>query len=209
MRRLFVAIVVLCGLIVVPTEASAQFDLSRALGSLLGGGAQQTATTTPYTELAEKAPAKSRILGTWQYKTASMEYLGNNPLADVAIKQLESLALAELKRRGIVEGCCSLTLRRNGMAVIATLDAVQDMTYKYNEDSARMDISTTVGNSSYSAKGYVKMSSDRLVVLVDARDILNGVVKASPELASNQSVVMARSLLENFSDIYIGVIFER
>ena len=46
-------------------------------------------------------------------------------------------------------------------------------------------------------------------MLVDARDILNGVVKASPELASNQSVVMARSLLENFSDIYIGVIFER
>ena len=209
MKRLITLVMLVASVMLFSIEASAQFDLSRALGSLLGSSTQTEDAPNPYDAIAEAAPSKSRILGTWQYKTASMEYLGNNQLAGAAISQLEGFALGELKKMGVVEGCCSLTLRRNGMAVISTLDALQEGSFTYDETSARVTATTMSGGESFSFDGYIKMVSENLVVLIDARDVLDAMVKASPELATNQSVVMARAVLDSFTDIYIGVIFKR
>ena len=110
---------------------------------------------------------------------------------------------------GVVEGCCSLTLRRNGMAIISTLDALQEGSFTYDETSARVTATTMSGGETFSFDGYIKMVSENLVVLIDARDVLDAMVKASPEIATNQSVVMARAVLDSFTDIYIGVIFKR
>lgn len=205
MRRvvlLFIAILTLSG------TASAQFDLSKALGSLLGGDTEQS-TTTPYDELAEAAPSRSAIMGTWQYKAARLEYLGGNSLAGAAISQLEGVVAAELKRWGVVEGCCSLTLRRNGMAVIATRDALQDCTFMYNTHTAQMQLSVLVDGRSFSIDSYVKMPSNRMAILLDAKDVMDMVLKLQPELANNSSVVAVKSILDNFSDIYISIIFVR
>lgn len=209
MKRLITFVMLVASVVLFSTEASAQFDLSRALGSLLGSSTQTEDAPNPYDAIVEAAPAKSRIMGTWQYKTASMEYLGNNALASAAISQLEGFALGELKKMGVVEGCCSLTLRRNGMAVVSTLDALQEGSFTYDEATARVTAATTVGGNTFNFNGYVKIASENLVVLIDARDVLDAMVKASPELATNQSVVMARTVLDNFTDIYIGVIFKR
>lgn len=196
---------------IAPVEVSAQFDLGKALGQLLGeSAAKPTADVpTPYDRLRENAPAKSKLMGTWQYKSATVEYLGDNPLADAALKSVEGYGLAELKKLGVIEGCCSLTLRRNGLAVVATRDELQEGTFTYDESDASVVIKSTYDGKSYRADGYVKIVGGRLIVMVDALDVLKEILKASPELATDQTVITTKALLESFGDVYISVMWVR
>lgn len=210
MKR-FVALLILALLCVVvaPSEASAQFDLGKALGQLLGAPAQDTSMPSPYDEIRSTAPARSKTLGTWQYKSATLQYLGDNPLAEMALSQLEGYGLAELRKHGIIEGCCSLTLRRNGMAVLSTRDALQDGTINYDETTSGMTLSTVIDGETYNAKGYLRIVSERLLVMIDARDVLKMLIKNYPELATDQTYIMAQGVLQSFGDIYLTIVFIR
>lgn len=210
MKR-FVALLILALLcaVVAPSEASAQFDLGKALGQLLGAPAQDTSKPSPYDEIRSTAPARSKILGTWQYKSATLQYLGDNPLAEMALSQLEGYGLAELRKHGIIEGCCSLTLRRNGMAVLSTRDALQDGTINYDETTSGMTLSTVIDGETYNAKGYLRIVSERLLVMIDARDVLKMLIKNYPELATDQTYIMAQGVLQSFGDIYLTIVFIR
>lgn len=210
MKR-FVALLILALLcaVVAPSEASAQFDLGKALGQLLGASAQDTSKPSPYDEIRSTAPARSKTLGTWQYKSATLQYLGDNPLAEMALSQLEGYGLAELRKHGIIEGCCSLTLRRNGMAVLSTRDALQDGTINYDETTSGMTLSTVIDGETYNAKGYLRIVSERLLVMIDARDVLKMLIKNYPELATDQTYIMAQGVLQSFGDIYLTIVFIR
>ena len=208
-KMLFIA-ALFCAAMMLPFEASAQFDLGKALGGLLGTTSQPAEQQiSPYDTLKENAPAKSKIMGTWQYKSAKVEYLGSNPLAGVALDQFEAVGIAELQKMGIVEGCCSLTLRRNGLAVVATRDSIMEANFTYDEMSAAVVATATDQGRSYKANGYVKFIGERLVVMLDARDVANGLVKAYPELATDQTFVTVKTLLDSFGDVYLSVMFER
>lgn len=210
MKR-FVALLILSLLcaVVAPSKASAQFDLGKALGQLLGAPAQDTSKPSPYDEIRSTAPARSKTLGTWQYKSATLQYLGDNPLAEMALSQLEGYGLAELRKHGIIEGCCSLTLRRNGMAVLSTRDALQDGTINYDETTSGMTLSTVIDGETYNAKGYLRIVSERLLVMIDARDVLKMLIKNYPELATDQTYIMAQGVLQSFGDIYLTIVFIR
>ena len=210
MKR-FVALLILALLcaVVAPSEASAQFDLGKALGQLLGAPAQDRSKPSPYDEIRSTAPARSKTLGTWQYKSATLQYLGDNPLAEMALSQLEGYGLAELRKHGIIEGCCSLTLRRNGMAVLSTRDALQDGTINYDETTSGMTLSTVIDGETYNAKGYLRIVSERLLVMIDARDVLKMLVKNYPELSTDQTYIMAQGVLQSFGDIYLTIVFIR
>lgn len=210
MKR-FVALLILALLcaVVAPSEASAQFDLGKALGQLLGAPAQDTSKPSPYDEIRSTAPARSKTLGTWQYKSATLQYLGDNPLAEMALSQLEGYGLAELRKHGIIEGCCSLTLRRNGMAVLSTRDALQDGAINYDETTSGMTLSTVIDGETYNAKGYLRIVSERLLVMIDARDVLKMLIKNYPELATDQTYIMAQGVLQSFGDIYLTIVFIR
>ena len=210
MKR-FVALLILALLcaVVASSEASAQFDLGKALGQLLGAPAQDTSKPSPYDEIRSTAPARSKTLGTWQYKSATLQYLGDNPLAEMALSQLEGYGLAELRKHGIIEGCCSLTLRRNGMAVLSTRDALQDGTINYDETTSGMTLSTVIDGETYNAKGYLRIVSERLLVMIDARDVLKMLIKNYPELATDQTYIMAQGVLQSFGDIYLTIVFIR
>lgn len=210
MKR-FVALLILALLcaVVAPSEASAQFDLGKALGQLLGAPAQDTSKPSPYDEIRSTAPARSKTLGTWQYKSATLQYLGDNPLAEMALSQLEGYGLVELRKHGIIEGCCSLTLRRNGMAVLSTRDALQDGTINYDETTSGMTLSTVIDGETYNAKGYLRIVSERLLVMIDARDVLKMLIKNYPELATDQTYIMAQGVLQSFGDIYLTIVFIR
>jgi hypothetical protein len=204
----FLILALLCA-VVAPSEASAQFDLGKALGQLLGAPAQDTSKPSPYDEIRSTAPARSKTLGTWQYKSATLQYLGDNPLAEMALSQLEGYGLAELRKHGIIEGCCSLTLRRNGMAVLSTRDALQDGTINYDETTSGMTLSTVIDGETYNAKGYLRIVSERLLVMIDARDVLKMLIKNYPELATDQTYIMAQGVLQSFGDIYLTIVFIR
>ena len=130
-------------------------------------------------------------------------------MAEMALSQLEGYGLAELRKHGIIEGCCSLTLRRNGMAVLSTRDALQDGTINYDETTSGMTLSTVIDGETYNAKGYIRIVSERLLVMIDARDVLKMLIKNYPELATDQTYIMAQGVLQSFGDIYLTIVFIR
>jgi hypothetical protein len=210
MKRIFqlFAIVVLCTLSTSFT-ASAQFDLGKALGQLMGSTEPTSTMPSPYDTLRDNAPQRSKLLGTWQYKAASLEYLGDNPLAEVALAQIEVMGTSELAKYGIVEGCCTITIRRNGMAVLATRDAIQDCYIDYNEENAEMEVSTTVDGVTYRAKGYVRMTTQYLTLLFHAQDILKIIEQATPEVTYDQMYLAAKEVVKSFKDGYLAIILTR
>ena len=208
MRKLLFMILCVVGL-GVSTEASAQIDLGKALGTLLSEAAAVQNVPDQYAILRENAPAKGKVLGTWHYLSARVEYLGINSLASMAIPQLETFVLAELKRNGIVEGCCSLTLNRNGVAVIGTLDQVYDGNYSYDPTTAKIKASYTYDNHTYKVSGYLKTVSSRIAVLIDMRDILRELAIIRPSLAKDENFLMIKGVVDSFGDIYLSVLFNR
>ena len=100
MKRLFLSIL-LAIVVAIPQESSAQIDLGKALGLLLGESAQQqTPSRSPLAEIAEKAPAAKDLCHTWAYDRVYLKYLGTSPLADAALQQVDGSAQAALKNAG-------------------------------------------------------------------------------------------------------------
>lgn len=211
MRKLLYTILCVVGLSLFSVaETSAQIDFGKALGTLLNEATQtETSTVDHYAKLKANAPSKSKILGSWHYLSARVEYLGINSLAQVAIPQLETFVLSELKRNGIVEGCCSLTLNRNGIAVIGTLDTLYEGKYTYDPTTAKYKATYVYDTRKYAVGGYLKFVSSRLAVLIDMRDILREILVLRPSLATDENFLMIKGVVDSFGDIYLSVLFNR
>ena len=198
---------VVVGVVTPATEASAQFDLSRALNSLLGGApaAEGQPTKSGYELLAESAPQLSKITGVWLYHSVGLENLSVNPLADIAIPQVEAYLLAELRGARVSAGFYGLTVRRNGVVYLSYGDEIYDGKFTYNADDASLTLSTKIEGVPVSVDGYLKIEDGRLVVLLDANALLSALVKAFPEYRTDQTVVSAQSILKNFTGVYIAL----
>ena len=195
----------------VTTEASAQIDLGKAIGSFLDEvGASQLMPSVPdqYATLREKAPAKAQVVGTWQYLSSRVEYLGSNYLASVTIPQLESIISTELRSNGIVEGCCSLKLNRRGSAVVESRDEKFKGEYTYDASTAKFKATCVYDNHTYTATGYFKLVKSRLCVLVNMRDILRELVAYYPSLANDENFIVIKSVVDSFGDLYLNVLFK-
>lgn len=238
--------VVVAVAMMLPVTASAQFDLSRALGAFFGAitkteqksdakeqtteqkaetkpEAQQPQTQqpqqnpfellqqlqqtqqpqkSPFEVLAENAPSARTLQGSWLYEDAGAEYLGNNPLADMAISQAEQYAKAKIVAAGIKPGSFKVALRRNGTGTITYGERTLSGRYVYNSENATIIISGTINNVSVSVSGYVRYSEGHLDILVEANSALDALLKVYPELATDQTVQMVSGMLASFPGVY-------
>lgn len=249
--------VVVAVAMMLPATASAQFDLSRALGAFFGAitkteqtekkeqaaeaeqhkeqTAGQTEQTKPQTQrpqqnpfemlqqlqqsqqpqkspfeiLAENAPAARQLQSSWLYSDAGAEYLGVNPLADMAIAQVEQYAKSRIVAAGIKPGSFSVTLRRNGTGTITFGERTLSGRYVYNAENATIIISGTINNVAVSVSGYVRYADGNLDILVEATSALDALLKVYPELATDQTVQMVSGMLSSFPGVYAKATFSQ
>ena len=240
MRKVISYAVVVAVAMMLPATASAQFDLSRALGAFFGAITkteqksdakeqlteqkaeskpetqqpqqnpfemlqqlqQQQPQKSPFEVLAENAPSARTLQGSWLYEDAGAEYLGNNPLADMAIAQAEQYAKAKIVAAGIKPGSFKVALRRNGTGTITYGERTLSGRYVYNSENATIIISGTINNVSVSVSGYVRYSEGHLDILVEATSALDALLKVYPELATDQTVQMVSGMLASFPGVY-------
>ena len=241
MRKVISYAVVVAVAMMLPATASAQFDLSRALGAFFGAitkteqksdakeqpteqkaeskseaqqpqanpfdmlqqlQTQQQPQKSPFEVLAENAPSARTLQGSWLYEDAGAEYLGNNPLADMAIAQAEQYAKAKIVAAGIKPGSFKVALRRNGTGTITYGERTLTGRYVYNSENATIIISGTINNVSVSVSGYVRYSEGHLDILVEATSALDALLKVYPELATDQTVQMVSGMLASFPGVY-------
>lgn len=257
MRKVVYLAVVVAVAVMLPATASAQFDLSRALGAFFGAitkteqtekkeQAEQTKEQTkeqteqteqtkpqaqrpqqnpfemlqqlqqqqqpqksPFEILAENAPAARLLQGSWLYSDAGAEYLGVNPLADMAIAQVEQYAKSRIVAAGIKPGSFSVTLRRNGTGTITFGERTLSGRYVYNAENATIIISGTINNVAVSVSGYVRYADGNLDILVEATSALDALLKVYPELATDQTVQMVSGMLSSFPGVYAKATFSQ
>lgn len=256
MRKVVHLAVVVAVAVMLPATASAQFDLSRALGAFFGAitkteqtekkeqaeqtkgqtekeeQAEQTKPQTqrpqqnpfemlqqlqqqqqpqksPFEILAENAPAARLLQGSWLYSDAGAEYLGVNPLADMAIAQVEQYAKSRIVAAGIKPGSFSVTLRRNGTGTITFGERTLSGRYVYNAENATIIISGTINNVAVSVSGYVRYADGNLDILVEATSALDALLKVYPELATDQTVQMVSGMLSSFPGVYAKATFSQ
>lgn len=255
MRKVVHLAVVVAVAVMLPATASAQFDLSRALGAFFGAitkteqtekkeqaeqtkeqaeqTKEQTEQTKPQTQrpqqnpfemlqqlqqqqqpqkspfeiLAENAPSARLLQGSWLYSDAGAEYLGVNPLADMAIAQVEQYAKSRIVAAGIKPGSFSVTLRRNGTGTITFGERTLSGRYVYNAENATIIISGTINNVAVSVSGYVRYADGNLDILVEATSALDALLKVYPELATDQTVQMVSGMLSSFPGVYAKATF--
>lgn len=257
MRKVVHLAVVVAVAVMLPATASAQFDLSRALGAFFGAitkteqtekkeqaaeaeqhkeqtkeqteqtkpqaqrpqqnpfemlqqlQQQQQPQKSPFEILAENAPAARLLQGSWLYSDAGAEYLGVNPLADMAIAQAEQYAKSRIVAAGIKPGSFSVTLRRNGTGTITFGERTLSGRYVYNAENATIIISGTINNVAVSVSGYVRYADGNLDILVEATSALDALLKVYPELATDQTVQMVSGMLSSFPGVYAKATFSQ
>ena len=208
MRRLVTLLVVsLVAVVSLPETASAQFDLS-SLGKMIGITKPKPAKS-PYFTLAENAPVLKSIVGTWKYDHVYIEYLGTNSFADAAISQVDAYFKSELKSADVKPGCFTLTLRSNGKGSIAYEEYLFEGTYTYDASKARFELHATADDKSITCRGYLKVVSGKLVVMVDAQDAVDGALLLFPELKDDSTMNMVQGVVESFPGIYISMRYAR
>ena len=206
MKRFSLLLCLVVGFVLSSTSAMAQIDLSKAFGALLGA-AEATPEQNPLELIAKSAPKARDVVRTWAYERLYFEYLGTNPLADVALQQLDGTVQAALKREGIVSGSFTLTLRRNGTGFIMRDGSAMDGEYAYNEAKGRAEFSVLVNGTKYRCGGFFKLKEENLVVMVDARDLYNIYLTESPQYRNDQTALTIQGILESFKGIYISLEF--
>lgn len=206
MKRFALLLCLVVGFMLSSTSAMAQIDLSKAFGALLGA-AEATPAQNPLELIAKSAPKARDVVRTWAYERLYFEYLGTNPLADVALQQLDGTVQAALKREGIVSGSFTLTLRRNGTGFIMRDGSAMDGEYAYNEAKGRAEFSVLVNGTKYHCGGFFKLKDENLVVMVDARDLYNIYLTESPQYRNDQTALTIQGILESIKGIYISLEF--
>lgn len=210
MRRVANLLLLVLALALMPDSASAQFDLSKALGTLFGSQSksQTTPANDPYKKLAEQAPAASTLNGTWTYDSATFTYVGTNPLADVAVAQLDPIIVDVLRQMGVTCGTAELDLE-SGKGVVSHGNSEIRGEYSYQRSTAGIVVSTTYEGKSVSVSGYVKYSSGMLTVLLDVKQLVKAIKSVYPEYKNDQNVVLVETLLKDIGDVYAVGKFKR
>ena len=208
MKRVLLALTLLvASMVAMPESASAQFDLKK-IGNIFSGSS--TKKTSPYKTLADNAPAKSEVLGTWSYSNFDFEYLGSNVLADAAIDQVESFARNELKNAGIKAGCFTITLNKNGKATFCYDKYAYEGTYTYDTESAHFVLDATAENGkNITCSGFLTMKYGKFVVMLKAEDAIKAFQTALPGGEDDDMFSMIKGVVENFPGIYISMYYSR
>jgi hypothetical protein len=211
MKKTLILLLTLVAFALMPESASAQIDLTKALGGLLGAAqssASGNSNNSPYKKLAEAAPAASTLMGNWTYDSATFAYVGNNPLAGAVVAQLDPVAADVLRQIGVSQGSATLTLDKSRGSVTHG-DMVLKGEYEYNSSTAGITISGVIEKVAVSVKGYVKYSAPMLTVMLDVKELVEAVKSIYPEYKSDPNVILIESLLKDMGDVFVVGKFKR
>ncbi len=204
MKRFIILVALMVIGISMPHEASAQFNLGKALNSLLGNDDEPSR----YETLKTNAPQQKSMLGTWYYASAKVEYFGNNVLADYAIDQLDDVAQSLLKDYGVDAGYFSLTLNYSGK-ITGTMgyDSLSGK-YTYDKNNASVNLAVVIEGVDVVCSGYVEQYNNRLKFYLNANDVLKAYEKMGIDYSS-YAISLAREVIGQFDDIYFAVSFSK
>lgn len=177
-------------------QAQSWDNLLRALG-LGGQPAQQTATAAAH--LSEQ-----QLQATWVYSSPATGYDGNDALAAVGVKTLESMLPSLYLRAGLSEGNGTVEFRPDGVLEARIGDHKVTGRYELSRSDGRLTLSARVGDVAGQLNGRASVDDGELTLLLDASEAARLVERVSSKASSNEKFRLMKALLDKYPGIFIG-----
>lgn len=183
------------------TEAGAQ-DWRSLLRGLFGSSSKEKSE--------QSAPETSKYLtagalaGTWTYAGAVIRYTGDDLLASMAVNALQGQVEEYCKKAGVVIGRDQVTLDGRGGALVRIGDHQAKGSYKYDPATGSIRIEIAIRDKQGRLTGTTEYENGTLTLLFDAREALDAMMAAAPQLAQNEKIKMASALIEQYPGLKIG-----
>lgn len=199
-------------MIVAAMMFSSQAAQAQSLNSFLRmlSGSTQESETEDKSEPAKTVKLTADMLrGTWTYSAPALKYEGDDMLATIALKGVESYLPSIYAKAGLSAGVGTLTFTRTREVHAAAGERKVSGTYSFSTRSSEIVISTKHDGESYSFCGTAQMEGDVLVLLFDASETADLIMKMSSEVAQNDTFKMMKSILDKYPGIKLGCKMKR
>lgn len=198
----------LIALAVGTTESQAQSldDLMKSISSFLGTTSEQQKPATP----AETHPAADKLMGRWVYDAPTIDYKGDSSLAAIAVSTLESQLPLLVERFDFVAGRDSISVGEDGIITIAYGEnKVAINCTNYNPTTGVATLQMRVGEQPISIGATVIDHSGKVKMMFNAKELMDLVAKHYSKYNEMITLQMAKSVIDSYPGIRMGVILRR
>lgn len=199
MRKIIImaAMAVLC---MQTADAQNWQDLLRRLT----GGSSKQASTEQTAE--EQAPAltAATLCSTWTYSAPAMKYEGDDMLASIALKGVESYLPALYAKVGLTSGTGKATFTTLHDVHAEAGDHKASGSYTFDPSTGDIVITAGRGDATASFHGTATLENGVLVLLFDAAEAADIMEKMSESAAKNEQFKTMKSLLDSYPGIKLG-----
>lgn len=202
-------VIMMIAAVVIFSSQAAQAQSLDSFLRMLSGSIQESETEAKSTPVKVVKFSSDKLRGTWTYSAPALKYDGDDMLATIALKGVESYLPSIYAKAGLRDGVGTLTFTRNREVHAAAGDRKVSGTYSFNPRSSEIVISTKHDGKSYSFRGTVQMEGDVLVLLFDASETADLIMKMSSEAAQNDTFKMMKSILDKYPGIKLGCKMKR
>lgn len=169
--------------------------------SLFGSGGE---TKTEQAEPERKYMTAAQLAGTWFYEEAAIAYTGDDMLASMAVSALKGQVEAYAAKAGVVAGRDRLVLNADRTLLFAAGKHTAKGTYAYDASTGAVTMHVEIGGKQGTLTGTTAYENGVMTLLFDAGEALAAMKAAAPQLAQNENVKLATTVVENYPGIRIG-----
>lgn len=185
-------------------RAGAQ-SLQRLWQSLFGSDETKTEQTVP----EQKPMTAAQLAGTWLYSEAAIDYAGDDMLASMAVSALKGQVEAYAAKAGVVAGRDRLILGADRTLRFIAGKHTAKGTYAYDATSGTVTMQVEIGGRQCTLAGMTTCENGVMTLLFDAGEALAAMKAAAPQLAQNENVKLATTVVENYPGIRLGACLKK
>ena len=205
MKRIALLLLLLIGCSTASLRAQ---SLTERLLQLAGAAANPSAEQQQ--PVVEKSyPTANELSGSWTYAAPSIEYVGNDLLASIAVNGLKSEIAAAYVKAGLESGKGTITFQRRGRIHISMAGHEIDGSYSYTPKTGTLQLTLVRGTEQATFVGQATLADKVLTLQFDANDAIRAAQHASQELAQNANLKSIGQLLSNYPGIMLGGAFKK
>lgn len=206
MKKFLYTLLLLLAVGVSDSQAQSLDDLMKSITSFFGSSTEQQKPTPP----AETHPATSKLMGRWVYDAPAIDYKGDSSLAAIAVTTLESQLPLIVEKFDFVAGRDSINVGEDGAITITYGEnkVTINCTY-YTPSTGIATLQMRVGEQPISLRATIIDHAGKVKMMFDAKELMDMVARHYSKYNEMTTLQMAKSVIDSYPGIRVGVILRR
>lgn len=206
MKKFLYTLFLLLAVGVSDSQAQSLDDLMKSITSFFGSSTEQQKPAPP----AETHPATSKLMGRWVYDAPTIDYKGDSSLAAIAVTTLESQLPLIVEKFDFVAGRDSINVGEDGAITITYGEnkVTINCTY-YTPTTGIATLQMRVGEQPISLRATIIDHAGKVKMMFDAKELMDMVARHYSKYNEMTTLQMAKSVIDSYPGIRVGVILRR